>query len=158
MDPIQFTLVDLVELVKTIGGFLSALAIIAGALGACSKKVRAWFGRKIRDASGIEALKEDVKKIKTNQETLSDNLKGHLSQSDARFENGENRISNNEQLMVAMLRDILTRVYHQNYQTKSLPPYGKQYICHMYEDYKNRGGNSYVKSIYEEMMEWEERS
>lgn len=67
-------LLELVELIKTIGGFLSALAVIVGALGSCSKKVRAWFGEKIRKASGIEALKKDITTIKTNQETLATNL------------------------------------------------------------------------------------
>lgn len=151
-------LLELVELIKTIGGFLSALAVIAGVLGSCSKKARAWFGEKVRKASGIEALKKDITTIKTNQETLASNLQEHLTQADNRFTEGEGRIANNESLMVAMLRDIITRVYQQNYQTKTLPPYGKQYICHMYEDYKKRGGNSYVKQIYEEMMDWEERN
>lgn len=137
---------NVIEAIKTIGALLSAIIVIAGALGSCSKKVRAHFSEKVRSISGIDALKKDVETIATN-----------LQDYNSRFTSAENRISENESLMVAMLRDIITRVYHQNYQTKTLPPYGKQYICHMYEDYRKRGGNSYVKQIYEEMMEWEER-
>jgi hypothetical protein len=30
----------------------------------------------------------------------------------------------------------------------------RENLCILYEDYSKRGGNSYVKTIYEEMMDW----
>ena len=154
---IDLNLLQLMETIKTIGGFIGALATITALLSACSKKARTWFGKKVRAATGIETIQNDVATIKEAQTKINTHLQEHITSSNNRFANGENRISNNEDLMVSMLRDILTRVYHQNYQTKSLPPYGKQYVAHMYEDYKKRGGNSYVEKIYHEMMNWEER-
>lgn len=105
-------LLTFMETVKTVGGFLSAAAIIVGAISSCSKKARKWYGEKVRKAIGMEKISSDIADIKTNQTTLNDALQNHINCSNTRFTDGESRIANNEDLMVSMLRDILTRVYH----------------------------------------------
>ena len=57
---------NVIEAIKTIGALLSAIIVIAGALGSCSKKVRAHFSEKVRSVSGIDALKKDVETIAAN--------------------------------------------------------------------------------------------
>lgn len=53
-----------------------------------------------------------------------------------------------------LLRHEITTIYENSKEKKQLTDYEKQDLCYLYECYKSIGGNSYVQSIYEKMLNW----
>lgn len=61
--------------------------------------------------------------------------------------------SNKAQL--AMLRNDITSIYYKYLPTKTLPTYVRENLILLHEAYTESGGNSYVCTIYKDMLKWD---
>ena len=59
-----------------------------------------------------------------------------------------------EKTDLTTLRHEITLIYEKYRDKKEIPMRMRENLCSLYEDYVQRGGNSYVKTIYEEMLDW----
>lgn len=84
----------------------------------------------IQEAIENSSLKEDIKKI-------------------------QEKLNKNDEATVCLLRNSITSIYEQYRGEETLPSlHMKENLCKLYSKYIELGGNSYVKQIYSEMMEW----
>jgi len=116
--------VAILEAIKLIGASCGALITIVGFLGVILKKPRKWIADIIK-----EATKEEFDKIHTF-------------------------IDKTEKTDLTTLRHEITLIYEKYRDKKEIPMRMRENLCSLYEDYVQRGGNSYVKTIYEEMLDW----
>lgn len=125
----------------TIGVIEGIVAIIV-ALAAASKKIRGLV---------VTPLKEWLKKI--IEEATHDKFKiinDHLGEIDSKLEESQKH-------KIVILCHEITLIYEKYRLSKRLPQRIKQNLCRLYEQYKYLGGNSYVSTIVNEMLEeWEE--
>lgn len=116
--------VAILETIKLIGASCGALITIAGFLGVILKKPRKWIADIVK-----EATKDEFDKIHTF-------------------------INKTEKTDLTTLRHEITLIYEKYRDKKEIPMRMRENLCSLYEDYVQRGGNSYVKTIYEEMLDW----
>lgn len=116
--------IAILEMIKLIGASCGALITIVGFLGVILKKPRKWIADIIK-----EATKDEFDKI-------------HVF------------IDKTEKTDLTTLRHEITLIYEKYRDKKEIPMRMRENLCSLYEDYVQRGGNSYVKTIYEEMLDW----
>lgn len=116
--------VAILEAIKLIGASCGALITIVGFLGVILKKPRKWIADIIK-----EATKDEFDKIQIF-------------------------IDKTEKTDLTTLRHEITLIYEKYRDKKEIPMRMRENLCSLYEDYVQRGGNSYVKTIYEEMLDW----
>lgn len=116
--------IAILEMIKLIGASCGALITIVGFLGVILKKPRKWIADIIK-----EATKDEFDKI-------------HVF------------IGKTEKTDLTTLRHEITLIYEKYRDKKEIPMRMRENLCSLYEDYVQRGGNSYVKTIYEEMLDW----
>lgn len=59
-----------------------------------------------------------------------------------------------EETDVCLLRHDITSIYYDYREAAKIPDKKKSDLCSLYSNYTSRGGNSYIHSIYDEMMGW----
>ena len=116
--------VAILEAIKLIGASCGALITIVGFLGVILKKPRKWIADIVK-----EATKDEFDKI-------------HIF------------IDKTEKTDLTTLRHEITLIYEKYRDKKEIPMRMRENLCSLYEDYVQRGGNSYVKTIHEEMLDW----
>ena len=117
-------LLSILEIIKLIGATCGALITIAGFLGIISKKPRKWITDVVK-----EATKDEFDKIHTFTERT-------------------------EKTDLTTLRHEITLIYEKYRGKKEIPMRMRENLCSLYQDYAQRGGNSYIKTICEEMLDW----
>ena len=50
---------------------------------------------------------------------------------------------------------MITQMYYDYLDERTLPIYIRENLVHLYEEYEKKHGNSYVKQIYTEMLDWD---
>lgn len=84
----------------------------------------------MKQAIECSSLKEDIKKI-------------------------QEKLVKNDEATICSLRNSITSIYEQYRESEILPSlHMKENLCKLYSKYIELGGNSYVKQIYSEMMNW----
>lgn len=117
-------LVAILEMVKLIGGTAGAILSIIALITALSKKPKQWLINTIKEATKDE------------------------------FDRIHSFIEKTEKTDLTTLRHEITLIYEKYRDKKEIPMRMRENLCTLYEDYVQRGGNSYVKTIYEEMLDW----
>lgn len=117
-------LLSILEIIKLIGATCGALIAITGFLGIILKKPRKWITDVVK-----EATKDEFDKIHTF-------------------------IEKTEKTDLTTLRHEITLIYEKYRGKKEIPMRMRENLCSLYQDYAQRGGNSYIKTIYEEMLDW----
>lgn len=117
-------IMDILEIIKMIGAAAGGILSILALFTMLSKKPKQWFIDNVR-----EATKDEFDKI-------------------------HHFIDKTEKTDLNTLRHDITLLYEKYRDKKEIPMKMRENICTLYEDYVARGGNSYVKTIYEEMMSW----
>lgn len=116
--------VAILEAIKLIGAAAGAILSIIALITALSKKPKQWLINTVK-----EATKDEFNKI-------------------------HNFIEKTEKTDLTTLRHEITLIYEKYRDKKEIPMRMRENLCTLYEDYTQRGGNSYVKTIYEEMLDW----
>jgi hypothetical protein len=115
---------NILEMIKLVGAAAGAILSIIALITALSKKPKQWLINTVK-----EATKDEFEKI-------------------------HNFIEKTEATDLNTLRHEITLIYEKYRDKKEIPMRLRENLCILYEDYSKRGGNSYVKTIYEEMMDW----
>ena len=54
----------------------------------------------------------------------------------------------------ALLRNEITKLYYKYLPEQSMPLYARENLMSLYDKYKKEGGNSFIDSLYNDMMIW----
>ena len=126
----------MVEIAKNIAVFVGLFLSMVSALTILIKPLRKWFINRIS---------------KVNNDTLSEiknMLKQHIIESEQKNQ------SQNEALL-CITRSEITAIYFKYFESKNLPMFERENLIKMYDSYERNGGNSYVHTIVEEMLDWD---
>lgn len=126
----------MVEVAKNIAVFVGLFLSCVSALTILVKPIRKWFVNKISDVNS-DTLCE-----------IKDMLKQHIVESELKNK------SQNEALL-CITRSEITGMYYKYFEKKTIPMYERENLIKLYDSYEKNGGNSYVHTIVEEMLEWE---
>ena len=83
-----------------------------------------------------------------------DEVRAMLQQMVATQEVNQELMTHFQESQLSLLRDSITRLYFKYLPEKQVPAYGRKDMVNLFESYKRLGGNSYVKTVYEEFMDW----
>ena len=142
------------EIVKNIGAVvglvLSCLTLVTLLCKPLRKKIAGW----IRQVSQAEEYREAIKQ---NQLAI-DEIRACMQQMMATEESKQALFLKFQKSQLSILRDDITRMYFKYLEDKQVPFYARKDMVQLYETYTDMGGNSYVKTIYDEFMEWPVRT
>ena len=138
------------EIIKNIGAIvgmaLSCLTLITLLCKPLRKKISGW----IRQVSQAEEYWDAIER---NQMAI-DEIRAGMQQIMATEESKQVLFSKFQASQLSILRDDITRLYFKYLENKQVPFYARKDMVQLYETYTDIGGNSYVKTIYDEFMEW----
>lgn len=126
----------MIETAKNIAVFVGLFLSSISALTILIKPFRKWFMNKISNV---------------NKDTLSEikeMLKLHIIGSEKK------NLSQNEALL-CITRSEITAIYYKYFELKAFPIYERENLIKLYDSYEKNGGNSYIHTIVDEMLEWE---
>lgn len=126
----------MIETAKNIAVFVGLFLSSISALTILIKPFRKWFMNKISNV---------------NKDTLSEikeMLKLHIIESEKK------NLSQNESLL-CITRSEITAIYYKYFELKAFPIYERENLIKLYDSYEKNGGNSYIHTIVDEMLEWE---
>lgn len=127
------TLAGLYGGLKVAGSILGILITFITFFTLVSKRPRAALRKLIREEA--DGANKDIKK---ELESINKRVKGA------------------EETDLAQIRNTITHIYYKYKDEKKIPSYEKQNLMSLYEQYRRLHGNSYVKSIMEQVEKWEE--
>ena len=138
------------EIIKNIGAIvgmaLSCLTLITLLCKPLRKKISGW----IRQVSQAEEYWDAIER---NQMAI-DEIRAGMQQIMATEESKQALLAKFQKSQLSILRDDITRLYFKYLEDKQVPFYARKDMVQLYETYTDMGGNSYVKTIYDEFMEW----
>ena len=138
------------EIIKNIGAIvgmaLSCLTLITLLCKPLRNKISGW----IRQVSQAEEYWDAIER---NQMAI-DEIRAGMQQIMATEESKQVLFSKFQASQLSILRDDITRLYFKYLEDKQVPFYARKDMVQLYETYTDMGGNSYVKTIYDEFMEW----
>lgn len=135
------------EVVKNIGTVIGLVLSVITLITLCCKPLRRKIGNVIRKASNMEETSQAL-----------DEVRAMMQQIMATEESNQAMMENFKESQLSLLRDSITRLYFKYLPEKQVPTYGRKDMVNLFESYQRLGGNSYVRTIYEEFMEWQVRS
>ena len=142
------------EIIKNIGAIvgmvLSCLTLITLLCKPLRKKISGW----IRQVSQAEEYWDAIER---NQMAI-DEIRAGMQQMMATEESKQALFLKFQKSQLSILRDDITRLYFKYLEDKQVPFYARKDMVQLYETYTDMGGNSYVKTIYDEFMEWPVRT
>ena len=142
------------EIVKNIGAIvgmaLSCLTLVTLLCKPLRKKISGW----IRQVSQAEEYQDAIER---NQMAI-DEIRAGMQQIMATEESKQALLAKFQKSQLSILRDDITRLYFKYLEDKQVPFYARKDMVQLYETYTDMGGNSYVKTIYDEFMEWPVRT
>lgn len=131
------------EIVKDIGTIIGVTLSIMTLLTLCCKPLRKRIGNSIRKAADTEQTGERL-----------DELRAMMQQLMATEEEKRQALEQFRESQLSLLRDSITRLYFKYLPDKQVPSYERKDMVKLFESYEQLGGNSYVRTIYEEFMGW----
>lgn len=134
----------------TVGMALSCLTLITLLCKPLRKKISGW----IRQVSQAEEYWDAIER---NQMAI-DEIRAGMQQIMATEESKQALLAKFQKSQLSILRDDITRLYFKYLEDKQVPFYARKDMVQLYETYTDMGGNSYVKTIYDEFMEWPVRT
>lgn len=131
------------EIVKDIGTIIGVILSIMTLLTLCCKPLRRKLGNAIRKTSNVAQTREAL-----------DELRAMMQQLMATEEEKRQALEQFRESQLSLLRDSITRLYFKYLPDKQVPSYERKDMTELFSSYEKMGGNSYVRTIYEEFMEW----
>lgn len=123
-------------------GIIEGITAIIIAIAAASKKIRGAITVPLKSW-----LQSTIQEATENRFNFIEDSLGEITYE----------LEKRQKQEVVILRHEITLIYEKYRKSRQLPTRIKQNLCSLYEQYQDLGGNSYVSSIVEEMIEeWEE--
>ena len=131
------------EVVKNIGTVIGLVLSAITLITLCCKPLRRKIGNVIRKVSNMEETSQAL-----------DEVRAMMQQIMATEESKQELMTHFQESQLSLLRDSITRLYFKYLPEKQVPAYGRKDMVNLFESYQKLGGNSYVRTIYEEFMDW----
>lgn len=131
------------EVVKNIGTVIGLVLSVITLITLCCKPLRRKIGNVIRKASNMEETSGALEEVRAM-----------IQQMVAAQEVNQELMAHFQESQLSLLRDSITRLYFKYLPEKQVPAYGRKDMVNLFESYQKLGGNSYVRTIYEEFMDW----
>lgn len=125
----------MVETAKNITACIGAVLSIISFLTIFFKPFRKWIVNAITHVND-KALNE-----------IKDMLGQHI-------EDEKERNKKVTESLVCVTRNAITSIYYQYFESKALPMYERENLIKLYDSYETNGGNSFVHTIVDEMLQW----
>ena len=122
-----------------IGVVLSCITLVTLLCKPLRKKIAGW----IRKTSHMEETRAAV-----------DEVRAMMQQLMATEESKQAMLQLFKESQLSLLRDSITDLYFKYLPEKRVPVYERKDMIKLFESYEKLGGNSYVKTIYEEFIDW----
>ena len=138
-------------LFKTICEYLNVVIVLSTAGTILIKPIRKFVIKKIKEVSDTEQrnkVDEDILQMLKDQQEVLQAMRDDI---DKLKENDGKRDTTD----VCILRNMITNIYYTHLATKRLPIYTRENLVYLFEEYDKKHGNSYVRHLYAEMMEWD---
>ena len=135
------------EVVKNMGTVIGLVLSAITLITLCCKPLRKKIGNVIRKVSNVQETSEAVEEVRAMMQQLT-----------AAQESNQAMMENFKESQLSLLRDSITQLYFKYLPDKQVPAYGRKDMVNLFEAYEKLGGNSYVKTVYEEFMDWPVRS
>lgn len=132
------------DIIRDIGAIIGVILSVIALLTMFFKPVRKRIVNSIRKASRTDETTERL-----------DELRAMMQQVMASGEERRQAIEQFRESQLSLLRDSITRLYFKYLPDKQVPSYERKDMTELFSSYEKMGGNSYVKTIYEEFMEWQ---
>lgn len=139
------------ETLKIVASVLGSISTIITFAVLVNKRFRNWICRKV--AAKVAAKEKQIKDEQTNTLILEE-VKA-LSEA---FKALQNEKVMEKEALKCILRHSITVIYETHKKEKCFPEYIKKDMIYMCEAYFKLGGNSYIETIYEEMLKWDTNS
>ena len=131
------------EIIKNIGTIIGLVLSAITLLTLCCKPLRHKIGNAIRKTSNVAQTREAL-----------DELRAMMQQLMATEEEKRQALEQFRESQISLLRDSITRLYFKHLEDRQVPAYARKDMVKLFESYEQLGGNSYVRTIYEEFMGW----
>ena len=131
------------EVVKNIGTVIGLVLSAITLITLCCKPLRRKMGNVIRKASNMEETSAALEEVRAM-----------LQQMVATQEVNQELMTHFQESQLSLLRDSIIRLYFKYLPERQVPAYGRKDMVNLFESYQKLGGNSYVRTIYEEFMDW----
>lgn len=125
---------SIITLITTIGAVCGAIVTVVGFFTLIMKKPKKW----IQDIAK-QQYENEIKEVK-------ELLKGI-----------DEQLQDQKKATICSLRHSITGIYEKYKDEQKLPSNVREDLCSLYERYSELGGNSYIHSIFEEMIEWKSK-
>lgn len=107
---------------------------------------------KEKNDAAIEAFTAFGNELKQTVEELKTGIEEKLETMDTKIDSYRNET---REINKSELRHLISEIYFENCDTKTLDMNTKNDLCSLYEAYASIGGNSFAHELYSEMMGWE---
>lgn len=124
-----------IQIAKDVAVFVGLFLSCVSALAIIIKPIRTWIINKISDVN------------KNTLTEIKDMLQQHILDSEV-----ENKIQN--ETLLCITRSEITSVYYRYFEQRAFPMYERENLIKLYDSYQNNGGNSYIHTIVQEMLNW----
>ena len=131
------------EIVKDIGTVIGLVLSAITLITLCCKPLRRKIGNVVRKASIMEETSQAL-----------DEVRAMMQQLMATQESNQAMMKNFKESQLSLLRDSITQLYFKYLPERQVPAYGRKDMVNLFEAYSRLGGNSYVRTIYQELMDW----
>lgn len=146
------------EVVKTVGTILGYIATAIGLYVLIRNRVLKGASRYIVRESGLEKNKKADAELLEKVGKLAERFDAFITEDEAFKERMRSHIKAQNSTNRKLLANIIEQTYYANRDKKCLDRYEAKRIADVYEIYTSDeiNGNSYIKSLYDEMINtWE---
>lgn len=134
----------MIETIKDIAAVVGCISAIIALCVTVFKPLRKRFVNWIKRKSNTTEIEKKI-------DNLSNLLKEHIEKDDEKTE-ALNRLSKSQ---LCLMRNSITDTYYRYREEKKIPLHIREKLIKEYEDYHENNGNTYMNTIFPEMLEWE---
>lgn len=128
------------DLLNSIGDYIKVIGVIGGGIFAGYSTFKTLFVKQFQE--GLTAISKTLDKIQEENVQQNQNIEMLLAQQDS-------TVATNRDV----LRSLITAKYYQYKDKGFFPMYERECITLIYADYKALHGNSFIDSLYKELMD-----
>ena len=144
------------EVVKNIGSILGYIISMFTLYALIKTKFLGTLGGYVKKEAGSDKYSEAIKEIHERLDQMDNTIKDFMESDKELKEHISKRLQNQNDACRQLLASVIEDTYYENRGFKTLDSVSLKRVVNAYSIYHEElKGNSYITSIYEEMMEWD---
>lgn len=141
------------EIIQNFGGIASSLTVIIGFSAVVIKPIRKKVVSWIKSELNTERTFKEVEELRKDIEGLDEKVNLHVQLLNKHIEDSKNRDELDNEASLFQLRQVITDIYYDCMKKGKIPPEVRENLLKGYCIYKEKGGNSYIARIVQELLE-----